>query len=176
MTTKASATSLVVGSLAFISTASAATTVLDNYNSVVFGVSTLGPTSDGPDDVSADSDIPGISRRVTIGITEGTGSASSGNLLDVLVYDNGALMRSTLTFEYTFAAYDLAATGATTFSYVLLNTELGKDTDYTLTLTSADGSATRTGTLPIVAGLIEITLASLTESGTPYDDLTGITL
>jgi hypothetical protein len=152
------------------------TSVLDSFDTVTFGVSTLGPTSAGPSSIAADSDITGILREVDIAITSGSGSASSGNLLGVLVYGNGALMRSTLTFQYTFPAFNLAGTGATAFSYILLNTELGKDTDYTLTIASADGSATRIGTLPVVAGLINITLASLTTVGTPFDDVTSILL
>jgi hypothetical protein len=167
---------VLAGSVALISTASAAITVLDSLDTVTFGVSTFGPTSVGPSSIAADSDIPGILRQSSIAIASGFGSASSGNLLGVLVYDNGALMRSRLTFQYTFPAFDLAATGATKFSYLLLNTELGKNTDYTLTIASADGSATRTGTLPVVAGLINITLASLTTVGTPFDDVTSILL
>lgn len=170
------AASVLAGSVALITTASAATTVLDSFDTVTFGVSTLGPTSVGPSSIAADSDIPGILRQASIAVASGSGSASSGNLLGVLVYDNGALMRSTLTFQYTFPAFDLAGTGATMFSYVLLNTELGKDTDYTLTIASADGSATRVGTLPVAAGLINITLASLTTVGTPFDDVTSILL
>jgi hypothetical protein len=170
--------SLLAGSFALITTASAAatTTVLDSFDTVTFGVSTLGPISAGPSGIAADSDIPGIQREASIAITSGSGSASSGNLLGVLVYDNGALMRSTLTLHYDFPAFDLAATGAQEFSYILLNTEIGKDTDYTLTITSADGSATRIGTLPVVAGLINISLASLTTVGTPFDDVTSILL
>lgn len=170
------AATFVAGSLALLSPASAATTVLDSFNTVTYGVSTLGPLSVGPSSIAADSDIPGIMRQSSIALTAGSGSASSGNILGVLIYDNGALAKSTLTFQYTFPAYDLAATGATMFSYVLLNTELGKDTDYTLTITSADGSATRVGTLPVVAGLINITLASLTTVGTPFNDVTSILL
>ncbi len=168
------AATFVAGSLAILSTASAATTVLDGFNSVIYSVNTGGPTSAGPTSVAADSNLPGILRTVTIGIDSGTGSASSGNILDVAVYDNGALMKSILTFQYTFPAFDLAATGATTFSYILLNTETGKDTDYTLTILSGDGSATISGTLPIVAGLINIPLASLTTSGTPFNDMTSL--
>ena len=170
------ATTFVVGSLALLSTASAATTVLDGFNSVIYAVNTGGPTSAGPTSVTADSNLPGILRTVTIGIDSGTGSASSGNILDVAVYDNGALMKSILTFQYTFPAFNLTATGATTFSYILLNTELGKDTDYTLTILSGDGSATITGTLPVIAGLINIPLASLTTAGTPFNDMTSLLL
>lgn len=169
------AATLVAGSLALLSTASATTTVLDSFDSVIFGVNTLGPTSVGPSSMAADSDIPGIQRQVDIAIASGTGSASSGNLLGVLIYDNGALMKSALTFEYTLPAYDLAASGATDFGYILKNTELGKDTDYTFSIESADGFATGSGTLPIVAGLINIPLGSLVVSGTPYDDVTKIT-
>jgi hypothetical protein len=171
------AASVLAGSLALITTASAATTtVLDSFDTVTFGVSTLGPISAGPSSIAADSDIPGIQREAAIAITSGSGSASSGNLLGQLVYDNGALMRSTLTLHYDFPAFDLAATGATQFSYILLNTELGKDTDYTLTIASSDGSAIRIGTLPVIAGVINITLASLTTVGTPFDDVTSIHL
>ena len=48
--------------------------------------------------------------------------------------------------------------------------------DYTLTILSGDGSATITGTLPVIAGLINIPLASLTTAGTPFNDMTSLLL
>jgi hypothetical protein len=171
-----SAATALAGSLVLATAASAATTVLDNFNTSIFGVNTGGPLIAGPTGILGDSDILGVSRQVTIGVAAGTGSASSGNNLGVLVYDNGALMRSELTFQYTLPAYNLGLSGATAFSYLLQNTELGKDTDYTLTILSADVSATATGTLPVLAGLVNISLASLTTVGTPFDDMTSLTL
>ena len=171
-----SAATLIAGSLFLVSAASAATTVLDSFNTSIFSLNTGGPILAGPTPILGDSQIPGVSRQVGIGIAAGTGSASSGNNLDVLVYDNGALMRSILTFQYTLPAHNLTLSGATSFSYLLQNTELGKDTDYTLTILSADGSATAIGTLPVVAGLVNITLASLTTVGTPFDDMTTLIL
>jgi hypothetical protein len=171
-----SAATLLAGSLLLVPVASAATTVLDNFNSSIFSVNTGGPLAAGPTPILGDSGILGVNRQVSIGVAAGTGSASSGNNLDVLVYDNGALMRSILTFQYTLPAYNLSLSGATSFSYLLQNTELGKDTDYTLTILSADGSATATGTLPVLAGLVHISLASLTTVGTPFDDMTSLTV
>jgi hypothetical protein len=167
---------ILAGSLAYASAASAATTiVVDSFDSVLFAVNTVGPTTSGPTDISADSDIPGIFREVSIGILTGTGVALANNLLGTLNYDNGALTRSFLNFQYVFPAYDLAATGATSFSYLLLTTEPGKHTDYTFTIESPDGTATLTGDLPLVAGLISFNLASLTVAGTPFDDMTKVT-
>jgi len=171
-----SAATRVAGSFFLVSAAMAATTVLDSFNTSIFSLNTGGPILAGPTPILGDSQIPGVSRQVGIGIAAGTGSASSGNNLDVLVYDNGALMRSVLTFQYTLPAHNLTLSGATSFSYLLQNTELGKDTDYTLTILSADGSATAIGTLPVVAGLVNITLASLTTVGTPFDDMTTLVL
>lgn len=167
---------ILAGSLTLASAATAATTlVVDSFDSVLFAVNTVGPTTSGLTDMSADSDIPGIFREVSIGVLSGTGVALANNLLGTLNYDNGALTRSFLNFQYVFPAYDISATGATSFSYVLLTTEPGKHTDYTFTIESPDGMATQTGSLPLVAGFISFNLASLTVTGTPFDDMTKVT-
>lgn len=156
------------------SSAWSAPITLDNFDTVVFGVDTLGPTTSGPMNISIDSDIPSILRTANITPTGGTGSSSSGNLLGVLVYDNGALAQSKLTFNYDFPSFDLATTGASYFGFFVIHTEMGKDTDYSLTITSPDGSATGTGTLPSVVGLASISLAGLNVAGTPFNDATSI--